>query len=564
MSVELSDIRDITREEHREFMEFLRMKTHSLFNHEVTVALDQGKTPKNSYQGIFHQSQCFIAEPNGNVKIFFAYTREFITFARQIFAKVTRMDPEIFNKDAYDVMKSFYEASNYALMNKTEEDYRRYISSDTCAYIAFKENGEFKDRIFRLDLYRQIDYNTMSKKHEFTGGLFHVLSHFRMDDSTHSDNILDLWHLVRVCSTAFVNRITPINDSTLELYLYWNNKYDLHFIFFREEESNVYYIKTFYVRERKERTMEENKKGLIDDKGEIIVPCKYDEMHFDENIKCYIFAKNETFKDKETNKDVSLCVKDMYSSEGEFIIGGFEEYKVISSNQIIIKKAKHFKSYIDGPAFSLLFVATKHLTNSYSWFFPLANNIAIYLNDVWTNDLGIITPRFETPAYYSYISKPFKGWCLGVGRMHSIPYEGKEAYGFCELINTQRNEAFRVILFKDLKYEKVEDLINRNILRILDIDEATSNTNSTPCITIPNELYEQGIINPVIKEKVRCGDSVRNLKNEKIFISSEELSRQRKEYLEYLCPRDIHVPDRTSPLVAFEGDGELYNDWLNS
>ena len=28
------------------------MKTRILFNHEVAVALDQGKTPKNSYQGI--------------------------------------------------------------------------------------------------------------------------------------------------------------------------------------------------------------------------------------------------------------------------------------------------------------------------------------------------------------------------------------------------------------------------------------------------------------------------------------------------------------------------------
>ena len=564
MSIELSYIRDITKEEHREFMEFLRMKTRILFNHEVAVALDQGKTPKNSYQGIFHQSQCLVAEPNGNVKIFFAYTREFITFARQIFAKVTRMDSKIFHKDAYDIMKSFYEVSNYALMNKTEEDYIRYISSDTCVYIAFKENGEFKDRIFRLDLFRKIEYDAKSKMNEFTGGLFHVLSHFRMDDSTHSDNILDLWHLVRVCSTAFVNRITPINDSTLELYLYWNNKYDLHFIFFREEESNVYYIKTFYVRERKERTMEDNKKGLIDDKGEIIVPCKYDEIHFDENIKCYIFAKNETFKDKETNKDVSLCVKDMYSSEGEFIIGGFEEYKVISDNHIIIKKAKDYKSYIDGPAFILLFLRNQHSTKQYSWYYPLGSDLAIYSNNDWIYDLGIITTKFETPAYYSYISKPFKGWCLGVGHMHSIPYEGKEVYGFCELINTQRNEVFHTILFKDLKYEKVEDLIKKNILRLLDMDEATSNTNSTPCLTIPKELYEQGIINPVIKEKVRCGDSVRDLKKEKIFISSEELSRQRKEYLEYLNPHSIHVPDRTSPLVAFEGDGELYNEWLNS
>jgi len=564
MSVELSDIRDITREEHREFMELLRMKTHSLFNHEVAVALDQGKIPKNSYQGIFHQSQCSIAEPNGNVKIFFAYTREFITFACQIFAKVTRMDPKIFHKDAYDIMKSFYEVSNYALMNKTEEDYIRYISSNTCVYIAFKENGEFKDRIFRLDLFRKIEYDAKSKMNEFTGGLFHVLSHFRMDDSTHSDNILDLWHLVRVCSTAFVNRITPINDSTLELYLYWNNKYDLHFIFFREEESNVYYIKTFYVRERKERTMEDNKKGLIDDKGEIIVPCKYDEIHFDENIKCYIFAKNETFKDKETNKDVSLCVKDMYSSEGEFIIGGFEEYKVISDNHIIIKKAKDYKSYIDGPAFILLFLRNQHSTKQYSWYYPLGSVLAIYSNNDWIYDLGIITTKFETPAYYSYISKPFKGWCLGVGRMHSIPYEGKEVYGFCELINTQRNEVFHTILFKDLEYEKVEDLIKKNILRLLDIDEATSNTNSTPCLTIPKELYEQGIINPAIKEKVKCGVSIQILKKEKIFISSDELSRQRKEYLEYLNPHCIHVPDRTSPLVAFEGDGEPYNEWLNS
>ena len=340
MSIELSYIRDITKEEHREFMEFLRMKTRILFNHEVAVALDQGKIPKNSYQGIFHQSQCCIAEPNGNVKIFFAYTREFITFARQIFAKVTRMDPKIFHKDAYDIMKSFYEVSNYALMNKTEEDYIRYISSDTCVYIAFKENGEFKDRIFRLDLFRKIEYDAKSKMNEFTGGLFHVLSHFRMDDSTHSDNILDLWHLVRVCATAFVNRITPVDDSTLELYLYWNNKYDLHFIYYREEESNVYYIKTFYVRERKEWTIEENKKCLIDDKGEIIVPFKYDEVHFDHKshmnthqlivnktgIKSFDAFNNEGY----SSQVISLC----------YLLEKFHIYLVNSNETLYAKEAQ--------------------------------------------------------------------------------------------------------------------------------------------------------------------------------------------------------------------------------
>lgn len=395
---------------------------------------------------------------------------------------------------------------------------------------------------------------------------------------------------------------------------------------------------------------EDGKFGIRNLNGEIIVPCRYDEIIFNEEASCFVCKRDGVFFKDHLDRIAHTGVMDLISDKGKLLIGGIDGYKFLPAHNVLFihfgsqweedvcfkgkyeKRERYAKwvmldgdmnsvpwksvclkgtiikslklplapeiaalEYVDKVSFRHALDSLLDLPNIYTfedyrvlngnqiylfpdfliftkenytvecdWAIPLEDNIAVYKSKNEWENIGIATNKFKLPANYSHISKPLNGWCLGVGHMHSIPYEGKEVYGFCELINTQRNEMFHTILFKDLEYEKVENLIKKNILRILEIDEATSNNDSSPNITIPKELYELGIINPTIKEKLKCGASIRDLKKEKIFISREELSRQRKEYLEYLCPHDIHVPDRTSPLDAFEGNGELYNEWLNS
>ena len=67
--------------------------------------------------------------------------------------------------------------------------------------------------------------------------------------------------------------------------------------------------------------------------------------------------------------------------------------------------------------------------------------------------------------------------------------------------------------------------------------------------------------------EVKCGPAVAELDKSLClpFISAKEVIENKKNHIALFHPHEpMYVRHPDSPLNAFEGDEELYNEWLNS
>lgn len=381
---------------------------------------------------------------------------------------------------------------------------------------------------------------------------------------------------------------------------------------------------------------EDGKFGIRNLNGEIIVPCRYDEIHFDERSSCFTGKRDGKFLERFCGKEYTGVI-DLFSERGEFLIGGansihfvptidlffirfggiwknigyvnenykfyedksewivldkdmtsiwkhkcfkgesniavpnywsFQAYHFINNNQFIIRKervigVKSFTKY------QLVFIKEKIITeNVFSWCYPISNNASIALTESRNAIKLISVNHTNTAAEYEYISTPFKGWCIGIAHMRIIPYDEEIAHqGYCVLLNIYKPNNSPLVLFKNVSWEKVERMVNANIIQIFNIEDAATSeiSNKYPDITISSEFFSA--VSSALNDNVKSGPSTKEMDPKISFISVTKMRKDKQEYFDCLFPPSLNIEDDVSYNEledAFEGEADLYDDWLNS
>lgn len=132
------------------------------------------------------------------------------------------------------------------------EDYS-YFTDEGCAYVIpvhSIENKENPVKILRIDLFRIISKDGK----DFTGGLFHVLQHFSINNENLSYkndifNIFDIHHIVYLIASAFAGPLEKDikeKDTYLGHLPYKNKKFVA--VFYHEVDSDIFFVDSFHIK----------------------------------------------------------------------------------------------------------------------------------------------------------------------------------------------------------------------------------------------------------------------------------------------------------------------------
>ncbi|SFW88106.1 hypothetical protein [Chitinophaga sancti] len=227
----------MTWEEFRKTREFIEGKSLALMKHETKDAAKTG-FPINNYSKYLINGRTFYCIKSN---VFKAIIEDYYFQAHKKF-------PEKFETgNALDVIDAIY------LMEPTFdlERFIDFLKNEQFAYIIESKDGEIANKILRIDLFRQLDTNKEGKM-EFTGGIFHTFKHFSIDNlnlSTGKDihNIQYPEQIIHLAAEAFfIAEGTHENPKKLVSKIDLDDKYRLKFVFYLEENTQVYFIKTIH------------------------------------------------------------------------------------------------------------------------------------------------------------------------------------------------------------------------------------------------------------------------------------------------------------------------------
>ena len=241
-------------------MNYLKSHAFALNKHESEECLKNPNKRDIELHNVFITniplSNCI--EGNG---YFLCYSPRFINTI-QLYEKLFKNNTKDFNvESSQNILSILYEYSNYCSSGKgrTLEDYVQYLRTEACCYVVRYYNNQFGE-ILRVDLFRQEDVvkdqNDINKK-EFTGGFFHCLKHYSIngfvlynirgsrDISIYGiNNIYEILIFICICFSNY----EKIKDKKRVLTL--NEKEILLGAFYQEEDSNVFFVDSCYVRKR--------------------------------------------------------------------------------------------------------------------------------------------------------------------------------------------------------------------------------------------------------------------------------------------------------------------------
>jgi hypothetical protein len=213
---------------------------------------------KKALELMSHENKNYVVTgvPLENYRVFKMHRRAFYSVQINTFKEIVdkflikaqRSNPNKFGTgEAYDVIEAVRLVNPIFEQNKFTE----FLSQEKCTYVFEEENGKVVDRILRLDLFRFIKFNK-SGRSEFVGGLLHALKHFAKDGINYSTGkstheIAHPQNLICEIIDAFfsIQGIfeTPSKYVVLKTY---DDKYNLRFIFYREANTGVFFLKTTY------------------------------------------------------------------------------------------------------------------------------------------------------------------------------------------------------------------------------------------------------------------------------------------------------------------------------
>lgn len=159
-------------------------KISAIFHKEMqAIALHEGKS---YWFGHIHQNNCIVRNLADGIQLYQIFTPAFISFIRYIYPRALQRHPEHFGtRNAKDVIHALYLESNAKDWN--EDRYADFLSNEVFCLLLCKQNNEYRTDILRIDLFRKLDESKeLEGAFEFTGGLFHALKHFSIEEQSAS------------------------------------------------------------------------------------------------------------------------------------------------------------------------------------------------------------------------------------------------------------------------------------------------------------------------------------------------------------------------------------------
>lgn len=81
--------------------------------------------------------------------------------------------------NAMDIIKELFKSKNHLSFDL--ERFSNFLKTEQFCYIVENANGEIRDNILRIDLFRKLEPGTKNSL-EFVGGIFHSFKHFSIDN----------------------------------------------------------------------------------------------------------------------------------------------------------------------------------------------------------------------------------------------------------------------------------------------------------------------------------------------------------------------------------------------
>ena len=240
----------MTWEEFQKTRAYVEKKALELMSHENKNDTPTG-VPINNYRLFHTEGRTFYSV---QINTFMVIVDNFLLEAQRRF-------PEKFGTgNAYDIIEALRQIQ--PLWYDTAQEIAEFFAKDKCAYVFESDGGEVLDRMLRIDLFRMIK-NDKNGNPEFIGGLFHGLKHFSKagtNYSTGSSNheLDNPQALIGEIINAFftIDGTFETSDQYVVLRPY-ENDYNLKFVFYREENTKVFFLKTVY-KEPKKKEQNEN------------------------------------------------------------------------------------------------------------------------------------------------------------------------------------------------------------------------------------------------------------------------------------------------------------------
>lgn len=229
-------------EKFQKIRESMKEKALALMKHEGKDSATVGVLSEN------------ITEYNINGRVFYSVkSNVFKHLTEKFYMEAHQKFPSQFGTgNANDVIDALYKAQPVFDIPR----YIEFLKTEQFAYLFELTHGTVSDKVLRLDLFRKLDTNTNGYP-EFTGGLMHALKHFSVNGinlSTGTDvhNITNPEDVVDLIVRAFFITEGEFETSKkLVSILAHDEKYNLRFVFYLEENTNVYFVQTIFKEKQK-------------------------------------------------------------------------------------------------------------------------------------------------------------------------------------------------------------------------------------------------------------------------------------------------------------------------
>lgn len=241
----------ISEELYDKTREFVEKKAYNLWIHENEILKKKNLPEKNMFQYGFNIDECFCYELT-DVKIIFLLNTFFLKNINTNIVLSQNTSSELFGTgNALDVLSALFNNS------RTLVDFEQYIllqKDFACCYVVFMRDGNLEDEVLRIDMFRKLDQNKQhQKKKDFTGGLLHILKHYSIkgknlsvgNDKNDVDSIDQI--LIDIARAFICKQSDKRCDTDFVSVIDNNNNHKLKVVFYREVNTNVYFIKTSHI-----------------------------------------------------------------------------------------------------------------------------------------------------------------------------------------------------------------------------------------------------------------------------------------------------------------------------
>lgn len=168
-----------------------------------------------------------------------------------IYTNTKELFPQSFGtNDAKDILAALKKSLNLDILSV--ERFSDFLQNENMAYVVEISDNVVLDKILRIDLYRKLD--TKNGVKEFTGGIFHILKHFALDEqsslSTYQKGyIIPYWDYIvnKLIYNFYISELNQIDKNNYSSVSFLDSTHKLKCFYYYNDEANLYFVKTMLV-----------------------------------------------------------------------------------------------------------------------------------------------------------------------------------------------------------------------------------------------------------------------------------------------------------------------------